>query len=99
MGVYVQPVAGADLIKWHLTHMGPSCTLQNPNVVGSGYIAHPPQKPFEKPLTVQPTTIQVGGLARGGMSLTRCRCRQRHLRLAGRGRVGGVCSHAWVQGE
>ena len=33
--------------------------MQNPNIVGSGYIAFPPQKPFEKPLIVQPPTVAV----------------------------------------
>lgn len=34
--------------------------LQNPNVVGSGFIQHPPQRPFERPMLMQPGTIQVG---------------------------------------
>eukprot|EP00884_Botryococcus_braunii_P015563 jgi/Botrbrau1/2690/Bobra.0203s0033.1 len=33
--------------------------ITNPNVVGSGYIQHPPQRPFEKPVLVQPPTIVV----------------------------------------
>ena len=33
--------------------------LQNPNVVGSGYIQHPPQKPFAAPLQMQPPTVAV----------------------------------------
>lgn len=32
---------------------------QNPNVVGSGYIQFPPQRPFEKPVQVQPPTVAV----------------------------------------
>lgn len=35
-----------------------SC-VQNPNVVGSGYIQFPPQRPFEKPVQVQPPTVAV----------------------------------------
>ena len=35
------------------------CHLQNPNVVGSGYIQHPPQKPFAAPLQMQPPTVAV----------------------------------------
>jgi hypothetical protein len=31
--------------------------ITNPNIVGSGYIAFPPQRRFEKPLFVQPPTI------------------------------------------
>ncbi|EFJ43345.1 hypothetical protein VOLCADRAFT_106826 [Volvox carteri f. nagariensis] len=31
--------------------------LQNPNVVGSGYIQFPPQRPFEKPVVFQPPTV------------------------------------------
>ncbi|BDA48670.1 hypothetical protein COCOBI_12-3520 [Coccomyxa sp. Obi] len=31
--------------------------ISNPNVMGSGYIQHPPQRPFEKPLEVQPPTV------------------------------------------
>ena len=37
-------------------------TLQNPNVVGSGYIQHPPQKPFAAPLQMQPPTVAVRNL-------------------------------------
>lgn len=33
--------------------------LQNPNIVGSGYIQFPPQRPFEKPVQVQPPTVAV----------------------------------------
>ena len=33
--------------------------LQNPNVVGSGYIQHPPQRPFAAPLQMQPPTVAV----------------------------------------
>jgi hypothetical protein len=33
--------------------------LQNPNVVGSGYIQHPPQRPFSQPLQLQPPTVAV----------------------------------------
>ena len=33
--------------------------VQNPNVVGSGFISFPPQQRFEKPLLVQPPTISV----------------------------------------
>ncbi|KXZ41410.1 hypothetical protein GPECTOR_485g427 [Gonium pectorale] len=31
--------------------------ITNPNVVGSGYIQFPPQKPFEKPVVFQPPTV------------------------------------------
>ncbi|CAK0738732.1 hypothetical protein CVIRNUC_001085 [Coccomyxa viridis] len=31
--------------------------IKNPNVVGSGYIQHPPQKPFAAPLQMQPPTV------------------------------------------
>ena len=34
-------------------------TLQNPNVVGSGYIQHPAQKPFAATLQMQPPTVAV----------------------------------------
>ena len=37
-------------------HLSP---LQHPNMVGTGFIAFPPQKPFEKPLLFQPPTISV----------------------------------------
>lgn len=49
----------------HLHLLTPSCTpspfrfVQNPNVVGSGFISFPPQQRFEKPLLVQPPTISV----------------------------------------
>lgn len=33
--------------------------MQNPNVVGSGYIQHAPQKPFAAPLQMQPPTVAV----------------------------------------
>jgi hypothetical protein len=33
--------------------------ITNPNVVGSGFIAFPPQRPFEKPLFFQPPTVSV----------------------------------------
>ncbi len=33
--------------------------ITNPNMVGSGYIAFPPQRPFEKPVFVQPPTVSV----------------------------------------
>lgn len=33
--------------------------ITNPNVVGSGFIAFPPQKPFEKPVFFQPPTVSV----------------------------------------
>jgi hypothetical protein len=32
--------------------------LQNPNVIGSGYIEHPPQRPFADRVLVQPPTIK-----------------------------------------
>ena len=32
---------------------------QNPNVVGSGYIQFAPQKPFERPVQMQPLTVAV----------------------------------------
>lgn len=31
--------------------------IENPNIVGSGYIQFPPQRPFEKPVQVQPPTV------------------------------------------
>eukprot|EP00192_Tetraselmis_astigmatica_P015147 CAMPEP_0117655226 /NCGR_PEP_ID=MMETSP0804-20121206/4168_1 /TAXON_ID=1074897 /ORGANISM="Tetraselmis astigmatica, Strain CCMP880" /LENGTH=151 /DNA_ID=CAMNT_0005461567 /DNA_START=88 /DNA_END=543 /DNA_ORIENTATION=+ len=31
--------------------------IENPNIVGSGYIQFPPQKPFEQPLKMQPPTL------------------------------------------
>ncbi|KAK9917154.1 hypothetical protein WJX75_001363 [Coccomyxa subellipsoidea] len=31
--------------------------ISNPNIVGSGYIQHPPQRPFERPLEMQPPTV------------------------------------------
>ncbi len=38
---------------------------QNPNlVVGSGYIQHPPQRPFAQPLQYQPPTLAVMSLCR-----------------------------------
>eukprot|EP00191_Tetraselmis_sp_GSL018_P000583 CAMPEP_0177597004 /NCGR_PEP_ID=MMETSP0419_2-20121207/11459_1 /TAXON_ID=582737 /ORGANISM="Tetraselmis sp., Strain GSL018" /LENGTH=297 /DNA_ID=CAMNT_0019089103 /DNA_START=110 /DNA_END=1003 /DNA_ORIENTATION=- len=33
--------------------------IENPNVVGSGYIQFPPQRPFERPVQVQPPTVAV----------------------------------------
>lgn len=33
--------------------------ITNPNVVGSGFISFPPQKPFEKPVFFQPPTVSV----------------------------------------
>lgn len=31
--------------------------IENPNIVGSGYIQFPPQRPFEKPVQMQPPTV------------------------------------------
>ncbi|RMZ54998.1 hypothetical protein APUTEX25_000515 [Auxenochlorella protothecoides] len=32
--------------------------ISNPNIVGSGFIQHPPQRPFERPVLLQPETIK-----------------------------------------
>lgn len=33
--------------------------IDNPNMIGSGYIQFPPQRPFQQPLMVQPPTVAV----------------------------------------
>jgi hypothetical protein len=38
-------------------------SITNPNVVGSGYIQFPPQRPFEQPIKVQPPTVAVSRLS------------------------------------
>lgn len=60
--------------------------MQNPNVVGSGFIAFPPQKPFEKPLIVQPPTVAVsleGKACFGGLHKRTAHAHVQALDLAG----------------